>query len=78
MKKRVAMFACAAVMFSLGTVTAFAAETTDGESAASYSYLAGQQRGASYRSDGSTDNENSDMSSYNYVAGQQRGSSYHQ
>ncbi|MGM9614375.1 MAG: hypothetical protein ACI3W7_02440 [Oscillospiraceae bacterium] len=127
MKKRVAMLACAiAVMLSLGTVTAFAAETTGAEPAASYSYLAGQQRsqsrnalyaqaaeieseeernaflaengindtvwseeaaanfsyaagrlrGASYRSDDSTDNENSDMSSYNYVTGQQRGSSY--
>ena len=48
MKKRVAMIACAlAVMLSLGTVTAFAAETTSEEPATSYSYLAGQQRSQS-------------------------------
>ena len=47
------------------------------EAAASFSYAAGRQRGASYRSDDSIDNENSNMSSYNYVTGQQRGSSYH-
>ena len=127
MKKRVTTFACAmAVMFSLGTVTAFAAETTSEvpvtaysylagqqrsqsrnnlyaqaaeieseeerdaflaengindtewseETAAGFSYVAGRQRGASYRSDDSTDNENLNMGSYNYVTGQQRGSSY--
>lgn len=48
MKKRVVTLACAiSVMLSLGTVTAFAAETTREEPATSYSYLAGQQRSQS-------------------------------
>ena len=47
------------------------------EAAANFSYVAGWQRGASYRSDDSTDNENSNMSSYSYVTGQERGSGYH-
>lgn len=129
MKKRVAMIACAmAAVLSLGTVTAFAAETTSEasetssysylagqqrsqsrnglyaqaaeidseeereaflaengvndtewseEAAAGFSYVAGRQRGASYRSDDTTENAASDVGSYSYVTGQQRGSSYH-
>lgn len=46
------------------------------EAAASYSYVGGRQRGASFRTEDTNDNENSDMSSYSYVTGQQRGSSY--
>ena len=45
------------------------------EAAASYSYNAGQQRGASYRQ--SDDSERTqDTSEYSYLAGQQRGASY--
>ncbi|MGM9616936.1 hypothetical protein [Butyricicoccus sp.] len=43
------------------------------EAAASYSYITGQQRGASFRTD---DDSDTDRSSYSYVTGQQRGSSY--
>ena len=46
------------------------------EAAASYSYVGGQQRGASYRQDDDAD-ASQDMSGYSYLAGQQRGSSYH-
>ena len=45
------------------------------EAAASYSYVTGQQRGASYRQGG--DDGTWDMSGYSYLAGQQRGASYH-
>ena len=45
------------------------------EAAASYSYVTGQQRGASYRQGG--DDGTWDMSGYSYQAGQQRGASYH-
>ena len=47
------------------------------EAAASYSYVGGQQRGASYRQDDDADSTQ-DMSGYSYLTGQQRGSSYHQ
>ena len=51
------------------------------EAAASYSYVSGQRRGASYRQndDGQDDDEDSapDMSGYSYLTGQQRGASYH-
>ncbi|MGN1082350.1 MAG: hypothetical protein ACI4SJ_02300 [Candidatus Avispirillum sp.] len=46
------------------------------EAAANFCYAAGRLRGASFRSDDSNDNENSNMSSYNFVTGQQRGSGY--
>ena len=46
------------------------------EAAASYSYVAGRQRGASYRQDDDADSTQ-DMSGYSYLTGQQRGSSYH-
>ena len=46
------------------------------EAAASYSYVGGQQRGASYRQDDDAD-ASQDMSGYSYVGGQRRGSSYH-
>lgn len=46
------------------------------EAAASYSYVAGQKRGASYRQDDDTDGTQ-DMSGYSYLTGQQRGASYH-
>ncbi len=46
------------------------------EAAASYSYVGGQQRGASYRQ--SDDSERTqDISGYGYLTGQQRGASYH-
>ena len=45
------------------------------EAAASYSYVAGQQRGASFRQ--SSDAERTqDTSGYSYVTGQKRGASY--
>ena len=47
------------------------------EAAASYSYVAGQQRGASYRQDDDEEDGTKDMSGYSYVTGQQRGASYH-
>ena len=47
------------------------------DAAASYSYVGGQQRGASYRQGEDADGTQ-DMSGYSYVAGQQRGASYHQ
>ena len=51
------------------------------EAAASYSYVSGQRRGASYRQDddGQDNDEDStqDMSGYSYLIGQQRGASYH-
>lgn len=62
---------------------AFLAENGIGETpwsedaAASYSYVGGQQRGASYRQDDDADSTQ-DMSGYSYLTGQQRGSSYHQ
>lgn len=62
---------------------AFLAENGIGETpwsedaAASYSYVGGQQRGASYRQGEDADGTQ-DMSGYSYVAGQQRGASYHQ
>ncbi len=46
------------------------------EAAASYSYVLGQQRGASYRQGGDADSTQ-DMSGYSYLLGQQRGNSYH-
>lgn len=46
------------------------------EAAASYSYVGGRQRGASYRQDDDGDSAQ-DMSGYSYLTGQQRGSSYH-
>ena len=46
------------------------------EAAASYSYVGGQQRGASYRQDDDADSTQ-DMSGYSYLTGQQRGASYH-
>ena len=46
------------------------------DAAASYSYVSGQQRGASYRQDEDTDSTQ-DMSGYSYLTGQQRGASYH-
>ena len=46
------------------------------EAAASYSYVGGQQRGASYRQDDDADGTQ-DRSGYSYVTGQQRGASYH-
>ena len=46
------------------------------EAAASYSYIKGQQRGASYRQDDDADSTQ-DMSGYSYLTGQQRGASYH-
>ena len=61
---------------------AFLAENGVGETpwsedaAASYSYLAGQQRGASFRQDEDADDAR-DTSGYSYLAGQQRGGSYH-
>ena len=61
---------------------AFLAENGIGESpwseeaAASYSYVAGQQRGASYRQDDDGDSAQ-DMSGYSYLTGRQRGASYH-
>ena len=47
------------------------------EAAASYSYVGGRQRGASYRQGDDADSTQ-DMSGYSYLTGQQRGSSYHQ
>ena len=45
------------------------------EAAESYSYVAGQQRGASYRQ--SDDNERTqDVADYGYLTGQERGASY--
>ena len=45
------------------------------EAAASYSYVTGQQRGASYRqSDDSARTQ--DVSGYSYLTGQARGASY--
>lgn len=61
---------------------AFLAENGVGETpwsedaAASYSYVGGQQRGASYRQGDDADSAQ-DMSGYSYLTGQQRGSSYH-
>ncbi len=46
------------------------------EAAASYSYVSGQQRGASYRQGDDADSAQ-DMSGYSYLTGQQRGNSYH-
>lgn len=46
------------------------------ETAASYSYVAGQQRGASYRIDETNDESDTDRSAYSYMIGQQRGSGY--
>ncbi len=46
------------------------------EAAASYSYVTGQQRGASFRQDDDADSTQ-DMSGYSYLTGQQRGASYH-
>lgn len=46
------------------------------EAAASYSYVGGQQRGASYRHGDDADST-LDMSGYSYLTGQQRGASYH-
>ena len=46
------------------------------EAAASYSYVDGQQRGASYRQGDDADST-LDMSGYSYLTGQQRGASYH-
>ena len=46
------------------------------EAAASYSYVGGQQRGASYQQDDDADSTQ-DMSEYSYLTGQQRGASYH-
>ena len=46
------------------------------EAAASYSYVGGQQRGASYRQDDDADSTQN-MSGYSYLTGQQRGASYH-
>ena len=46
------------------------------EAAASYSYVGGRQRGASYRQDDDGDSAQ-DMSGYSYLIGQQRGASYH-
>ena len=46
------------------------------EAAASYSYVGGQQRGASYRQNDDADSTQ-DMSGYSYLTGQQRGASYH-
>ncbi len=46
------------------------------EAAASYSYVLGQQRGASYQQSGDADSTQ-DMSGYSYLLGQQRGNSYH-
>ena len=46
------------------------------EAAASYSYVGGQQRGASYRQNDDADSTQ-DMSGYSYLTGQQRGDSYH-
>ena len=46
------------------------------EAAASYSYVGGQQRGASYRQGDDADSTQ-DMSGYSYLTGQQRGASYH-
>lgn len=43
------------------------------ETAVSYSYVEGQQRSASFRTD---EGEEEDRSSYGYVTGQKRGSSY--
>ncbi len=62
---------------------AFLAENGIGETpwsedaAASYSYVGGQQRGASYRQGEDADGTQ-DMSGYSYLTGQQRGASYHQ
>ena len=61
---------------------AFSAENGVGETpwseeaAASYSYVGGRQRGASYRQDDDGDSAQ-DMSGYSYLIGQQRGASYH-
>ena len=61
---------------------AFLAENGIGETpwsedaAASYSYVGGQQRGASYRQGDDADGR-WDMSGYSYLTGQQRGASYH-
>ena len=46
------------------------------EAAASYSYVGGRQRGASYRQ-GDDGDSTQDMSGYSYLTGQQRGASYH-
>ena len=46
------------------------------EAAASYSYVGGLQRGASYRQGDDADSTQ-DMSGYSYLTGQQRGASYH-
>ncbi|MGN1073740.1 MAG: hypothetical protein ACI4QB_02005, partial [Eubacteriales bacterium] len=46
------------------------------EAAASFSYVAGRQRGASFRTDAANDNTFADMGSYAFAAGQQRGGSY--
>ena len=61
---------------------AFLAEHDIGETpwseevAASYSYVSGRQRGASYRQ-GDDGDSTQDMSGYSYLTGQQRGASYH-
>lgn len=47
------------------------------EAAASYSYIAGRQRGAAYRQSDDTERAQ-DTSGYSYITGQQRGSGYHQ
>ena len=63
--------------------SAFLAENGIGETpysedaAESYSYVSGQQRGASYRQDDDEDSKQ-DMSGYSYLIGQERGASYHQ
>ncbi len=46
------------------------------EAAASFSYVAGRERGASYRTSDDTEASES-QSGYSYLTGQQRGASYH-
>ena len=46
------------------------------EAAASYSYVSGKQKGASYRQGDDADSAQ-DMSGYSYRTGQKRGNSYH-
>lgn len=75
-------YAQAAVMESEEEQKAFLTEQGIGdtewskEAAASFSYVAGRQRGAAYRTGDSSDAETADTTAYRYAAGQQRGSSY--
>ena len=46
------------------------------ENAQTYSYISGQQRGASYRTEGNDTDAGEFTANYRYIAGRQRGSGY--